>query len=88
MGKQKLIAAAAAKSGITQWEVRQAIEPFFECILETLEKGEPVTIHGFGSFLIKQRNERNSRNPYNGEPIVVPAKKVVKFKITPKFSFK
>jgi DNA-binding protein HU-beta len=84
MDKQKLIVAISNKTGITQREIRQSIEPMFECILEALQKGEKVSIHGFGYFYVKQREERKSRNPSTGESFIAPPKKVIKFKITPK----
>ncbi|KAA6348898.1 DNA-binding protein HU [termite gut metagenome] len=82
MTKKDLITAAAAKGGITQREIKQAIEPVFECILEALEKGENVIIQEFGTFYVKEWNERKSRIPYTGETIITPPRKVVKFKIT------
>jgi nucleoid DNA-binding protein len=88
MNKQQLIVATSQKNGITQREIRQVIEPMFECILEALQKGERVSIQRFGYFYIKQRNERKSRNPFTGESIIAPAKKVVKFKIAPKIDLK
>jgi DNA-binding protein HU-beta len=35
---------------------------------------------GFGSFGVSERGSRTGRNPQTGKEIVIPAKKVVKFK--------
>jgi DNA-binding protein HU-beta len=87
MNKRELITAAATKSGITQREIQQCIDPFLECMLEALEKGETIIIQKFGTFSVKERNERKARNPSTGEYITVPPKKVVKFKVTPMIVF-
>jgi DNA-binding protein HU-beta len=87
MDTQKLIAAVAKKSGHTQLKVKDCIEPILECILEALQNGNRITIYKFGMFYVKEYGERNSRNPYTGESIVIPPKKVIKFKVTPNVHF-
>jgi DNA-binding protein HU-beta len=87
MNKKELVIAAATKSGITQREIQQSIDPFLECILEALEKGEKIIIQKFGTFSVKEWNERRARNPSTGESFLVPPKKVVKFKVTPMIVF-
>ena len=39
-----------------------------------------VQIVGFGSFEVKERAERQGRNPRTNEPILIPAQRSVKFK--------
>jgi nucleoid DNA-binding protein len=85
MTKKDLIIAVSDKTGITQTDVTQVIIPLFECMFEALIKGENITINNFGCFYIKQRKERKARNPSTGESFIAPPKKVIKFKITPKF---
>lgn len=75
--------AASAKSGITQKDIQSSLEPILESILDALSNGDKVTLHEFGTFYIKDVPERPSRNPKSGEPIIVPAKRVVKFKSNP-----
>lgn len=48
-------------------------------IKESLQKGEPIAIPGFGSFSVKERPGRMGRNPRTGAQIKIAAKKVVKF---------
>jgi nucleoid DNA-binding protein len=82
MNKKDLIIAASKKSGMTQSEIQQSLEAIFECMIETLEKGEQIVIQKFGIFSVKERNERKSRIPYTGESIIIPPRKAVKFKLT------
>jgi DNA-binding protein HU-beta len=38
-----------------------------------------VVLVGFGTFQVVKRAARSGRNPRTGEPLKIPAKKVVKF---------
>jgi len=46
----------------------------------TLEQGEKLKISGFGSFVVKQKNDRRGRNPQTGETITISARRIVTFK--------
>ena len=45
-----------------------------------MQKGENITLVGFGSFVIQERKERNGHNPSTGGSMVIPAKRQVKFR--------
>jgi nucleoid DNA-binding protein len=49
-------------------------------IRRTVNEGERVQIQGFGTFKIKTRAARTSRNPRTGEPVQVEEKQVLTFK--------
>jgi nucleoid DNA-binding protein len=83
MNKREIVMAASAKSGIIQKDTQKSMEAAFECILDALAGGEEVSIQNFGRFYVKEMKERNARNPGTGEAIIVKAKRVVKFKVTP-----
>lgn len=70
--------------GHTKKHSAELVDSLFEIIKETLEDGKDVLISGFGKFSIRARNERKGRNPLTGEPIMLPAKKVVTFKCSGK----
>lgn len=56
------------------------IETITDEVKNELAAGGEVIIKGFGSFKIITRKARNGRNPSTGETILIPEKKVVKFK--------
>ncbi|MCF8062488.1 MAG: HU family DNA-binding protein [Deltaproteobacteria bacterium] len=62
---------------------RQTAGDVVDCILKTiqgaLERGERVSVSGFGSFTAEQRAARKARNPRTGEEIEVEAKRVPRF---------
>ena len=57
------------------------------CALETLTKmayreaKNGFTLPGLGKLVLVNRNARVGRNPKTGQPIQIPAKRVVKFRV-------
>ena len=49
-------------------------------ITESLSKGEPVTLIGFGTFEVRDRAARTGRNPRTGEEIQIKISKNTAFK--------
>ena len=80
MNKTELVNAMAAKAGMTKVAAKEALNACFATIQEKLNKGEKVTLIGFGTFSVVERKARTAKNPQTGKPVKVPAKKVAKFK--------
>ena len=80
MNKSELIAKIATKADLPQKQAAAALTAFETIIGEALKAGENVQVTGFGTFEIRTRAARQSRNPQTGEIIEVAAKKVPAFK--------
>lgn len=80
MNKSELIDALAEKSGLTKVDAGKALDAFTTVVKESMQKGEEITLVGFGSFTIQERAERKGLNPRTKEAITIPAAKVPKFK--------
>jgi DNA-binding protein HU-beta len=80
MNKGELVATIAEVGGITKVQAEQALNRVLTNMVDAMEKGERVTLSGFGSFRVVERAEQKGRNPQNGQSIVIPAHNVVKFK--------
>ncbi|OFX72086.1 MAG: DNA-binding protein [Bacteroidetes bacterium GWE2_29_8] len=80
MNKAELIDAIAAESKLTKADSRKALDAFISSTSKALKAGDKISLVGFGSFGVTERSERNGRNPQTGKVIVIPAKKVVRFK--------
>ncbi|HRJ53933.1 MAG TPA: HU family DNA-binding protein [Candidatus Thiothrix moscowensis] len=80
MNKSELIDAVAAKSGLTKADTDRAFKAFVECISEALAKNDQVALVGFGTFLVRERQERSGRNPRTGESIQIASAKIPAFK--------
>ena len=80
MNKAELINAIAEKSGLSKTDSRKALDAFMDSVTKSLKNGERVSLIGFGTFLVTERQARTGINPTTKQPIQIPAKKVVKFK--------
>ncbi len=65
---------------MTKVQANEALNAFMEATADTLKKGDKLALVGLGTFSVAERAERKARNPQTGKEMVVPAKKVVKFK--------
>ena len=79
MYKTDLINALAAKTGNTKVTSEFFLQELVQTILESLEKGEDVSLIGFGSFKVVETKPKIGRNPKTGKEIKIPAGKKVKF---------
>lgn len=79
MNKGDLIDLISAGAGITKVQANQALDSLVEGITGALKKGDRVTLVGFGTFSTSNRKARTGRNPQNGAPIKIAARRVAKF---------
>ncbi len=83
MTKVELVREVCAVCGdLRQGQVEAVVSATFEKITEALANGEEVKIKDFGNFVVKTKAERTGTNPGTGAKIVIPASKVVKFKVS------
>ena len=81
MNKAELIASVAEKTGFTKKDAEKALNGFMETIKEELVAGGKVQLVGFGTFEVRDRKERQGRNPRKpGEIIKIEASKAPVFK--------
>ncbi|MBQ1986567.1 MAG: HU family DNA-binding protein [Muribaculaceae bacterium] len=80
MNKTELVNAIAEKAQLTKVQAKAALDATMEAIAEELAKGEKVALVGFGTYSVVEKGERTGINPATKAKIVIPAKKVIKFK--------
>lgn len=80
MNKGELVASIAEAGNMTKVKAEQALNKVLASMAEAMEKGERVTLSGFGSFRVVERAEQRGRNPQTGQSITIPAHNVVKFR--------
>lgn len=80
MTKTELVALVSEKAGLTKKDADKAVSAVVRAITETLEKGDKVSLVGFGTFEVKERAERSGRNPATGEAMTIKASKAPVFK--------
>jgi DNA-binding protein HU-beta len=86
MNKAELIDRIAESADISKRSAGDALQGFMQAVAETLEKGEKLSLIGFGTFSVSERSARTCRNPQTGKSMKIPAKKIVKFKVGSKLA--
>jgi DNA-binding protein HU-beta len=79
MNKAELTSRVARDIKITKVQAARIIDSFLDHILKGLKRGERASLVGFGTFTVGRRKARTGRNPQTGEPIAIPARRVVRF---------
>ena len=82
MTKNELIAAIAEETGKAKTDVTAILASLGTVVAKTLKAGDDITLGGVGKLSAAKRDARQARNPSTGAMIDVPAKTVVKFKVT------
>lgn len=80
MNKADIINKVHEVVGGTRADAERAVETAIDCIVDSLKKGNEVSIAGLGIFATKVRNGRTGRNPRTGETIDIPSMRVPKFR--------
>ena len=67
MTKSELINQIAEKSELTKKDAEKAFSAVVSTITDALVSGEKVQIVGFGTFEVRDRKEKLSKNPQTGQ---------------------
>ena len=79
MTKSQTIDALAKKTGLNKRQVAGVLEHLTSLAAKEAKHG--FVVPGLGKLVLSDRPARMGRNPRTGEPIRIPAKRVVKFRI-------
>ena len=77
--KSQVIAGIADAAGITKKQAAAAVEALVQLAYKGAAEG--FKIPGLGKLVKVDRKARMGRNPATGQPIQIPAKTVLKFRI-------
>lgn len=80
MNKSDLIDAMADSADISKAAAGRALDGLLEAITASVKNDDPVSIVGFGTFLLRERAARTGRNPKTGKTIEIAASKTPAFK--------
>ncbi|RLV57334.1 integration host factor [Aeromicrobium phragmitis] len=73
LSRNDLVAALAEKAGVTKTDADKLLSAFSDVVLDSVSKGEKVSIPGILSVERVERAARTGRNPATGETIDIPA---------------
>lgn len=80
MKKTDLIDAMAEAADISKAAAGRALDGMIEAITTAMKNGEPISIMGFGTFMVRERAARTGRNPKTGDALEIAASRTPAFK--------
>jgi integration host factor subunit beta len=81
MNKSELIERLAQRSGINVLQSEEVVNLIYRKLRDTMIDGGRIEIRGFGSFVVKEYEGYQGRNPRTGEEVPVPPKRLPFFKV-------
>jgi integration host factor subunit beta len=79
--KKELIDRIADHTGNKRVQVKRVVQQFLDEIVNELGRANRLEFRDFGVFETKIRKARKAQNPKTLEPVEVPEKRTVKFKV-------
>lgn len=79
--KKELIDRIADSTSSRRVQVKKVIQQFLDEIISELGRGNRLEFRDFGVFETKLRKARRAQNPKTLQPVEVPEKRTVKFKV-------
>jgi integration host factor subunit beta len=79
--KKELIDRISDATSDRRVQVKRVVQRFLDEIVNELGRGNRLEFRDFGVFETKLRKARKAQNPKTLEPVEVPPKRTVKFKV-------
>lgn len=80
MTRADLVVSMATASGWTKAAADRALRALLSSIRSSLKRGQPVTLVGFGTFVVARRKPRKGKNPRTGQPMHVRGGRTPRFR--------
>lgn len=84
MIKEDLVLILAQELNITNYYAKKLLGKFLQCLEETILEEKKLLISGFGLFEVRKRKRIIARNPKTMEQVIVPPRKALCFRASPK----
>jgi len=78
MTKTQVVTYLAEKVGLTKKQANAVLDELADLAGKIIKKGDKLALPGFVTVKVQHRKARIGRNPQTGQPLKIPAKKVVK----------
>ncbi|HEY1708394.1 MAG TPA: integration host factor subunit alpha [Rhizomicrobium sp.] len=66
--------------GLSRNESAQMVEDMLEEMCAALSRGEMVKLSSFGTFAVRQKQQRKGRNPKTGDEVPIEPRRVLVFR--------
>ncbi|MFM8441471.1 MAG: HU family DNA-binding protein [Acidobacteriota bacterium] len=81
MTQSEIIGTMAEKMGLKKAQAKEFFTALTDLAVKEVKKNGEFAVPGFGKLVKATRKAREGRNPATGEPIKIPAKTTVKFRL-------
>ena len=81
MTQTEIINHLADKGGLKRAAAKEFMNELANLAMSEVKKNGEFTMPGFGKLVLSERKAREGRNPATGDPIKIPAKTTLKFRI-------
>ena len=81
MSRTQLIEYVAERLGVKKAQAKELLDDLASLAAREVRRAGQFTLPGFGKIVLSQRKARTGRHPQTGEPIEIPAKTSVKFRV-------
>jgi DNA-binding protein HU-beta len=82
MNKNELLTAIAELSKVDIEKSKRVLEALIVTIIQNLKKDKKVKVHGLVTISKAKRKAYHGRNPKTGQILAIPARNVVRFKMS------
>jgi len=79
MLKKDLVHIVSNDLAMHKQDVEMAVDILLEAMAEGLENSRRIELRGFGSFSIRTRKPRNTKNPRTGQAMDIPPRRTLHF---------
>jgi len=82
MTRSDLVKRILRKGQMSRSRAELLVKTIFECVEQSLLRGERFEVRGFGTFQVRNYKQYAGRNPKTGQAVVVKAKRLPYFKVS------
>ena len=79
MLKKDIVDKVSADLGMQKQDVTVAVDIMLETMIQALKDERRIELRGFGSFSLRQRKPRNTKNPRTGKVMDIPQRQTLHF---------
>lgn len=81
MTQTEIINHLAEKGGLKRAQAKEFMNELANLAMSEVKRNGEFTLPGFGKLVLSERKAREGRNPATGDPIKIPAKTTLKFRV-------
>ena len=82
MTRAELVAHFVATTSLTRQQVETLLAELVELATREVLEGREFIVPGLGKLVHSQRPARTGRNPSTGQPMAIPARSALKFRVS------